>query len=215
MTEQLLPIRPVELMLNEDMTKSDFTDFIGIWENFMPQVQCNKFIEWYNTFQEVSSVKHDIDQTPGDGRFQFPNRALGRSDKQILVNHNNHELSKVCHQYVHSCLEHYLFQFGQLSGQQMMSTCIKFQHTPAGGGYHQWHYEAMGLDHSSRVLVWAIYLNEEFEGGETEFLDQKRRIKPTTGTVMIWPAGFTHTHKGNTVLSGDKYILTGWYLLNS
>lgn len=215
MTEQLLPIRPLDLMLNEDLTKVEFNDFIGVWENFMPESQCKKFIDWYNTFGGVASVKSNFDETPGDGRFQFPNRALGRSDKQILVNHNNHELAQSCNQHIHSCLEHYLFQYGQLAGQDMMSTCIKFQHTPAGGGYHQWHYEAMGLDHSARVLVWAIYLNEDFEGGETEFLDQKRRIKPTTGTVVFWPAGFTHTHKGNTVLSGDKYILTGWYLLNN
>ena len=95
-----------------------------------------------------------------------------------------------------------------------MSTVIKFQHTPQSGGYHTWHYEAMGLSYAHRVLTWMIYLNEDFEGGETEFLDQTRRIKPTTGTLLIWPAGFTHTHKGNLVLSGDKYILTGWYLLN-
>ena len=46
---------------------------------------------------------------------------------------------------------------------------------------------------------------------ETEFLYQKRRIKPETGTLLIWPAGMTHVHRGNTVFTKDKYILTGWY----
>ena len=88
---------------------------------------------------------------------------------------------------------------------------VKFQETPAGGGYHVYHYERGSWSETARELVWMIYLNEDFEGGETEFLYQKRRIKPSTGTVVIWPAGFTHTHKGNLVLDGTKYVVTGWY----
>ena len=38
-----------------------------------------------------------------------------------------------------------------------------------------------------------------------------RRIKPTTGTICIFPGAFTHTHKGNLVLKGTKYIVTGWF----
>ena len=55
-----------------------------------------------------------------------------------------------------------------------------------------------------------LYLNSVTEGGETEFLYQKRRIKPQQGRLVIFPAGFTHTHRGNPPLSGDKYILTSW-----
>ena len=28
--------------------------------------------------------------------------------------------------------------------------------------------------------------------------------------MVIWPAGFTHCHRGNPPLDRDKYILTGW-----
>jgi len=60
------------------------------------------------------------------------------------------------------------------------------------------------------------YLNDMPDGdGQTEFLYQKRRLTPTAGTVVMWPAGYTHVHKGNTVFSQDKYILTGWYIKNS
>ena len=214
MTE-IAPIKPLELMLDGNITKSEFSDFIGVWDNFMPPNVCKEFITWY---QELKSKCDVIEQggleNIGDGRFQFDNGNLGRYDKQILVNHNSQKLSNTCLQYLKSCTQHYVWKFRQLNSQDMMSSVIKMQHTPEGGGYHHWHYEAMGLSHSPRNLVWMMYLNEDFEGGETEFLDQKRRVKPTSGTVLIWPAGFTHTHKGNLVLSGDKYILTGWYLLN-
>ena len=58
-----------------------------------------------------------------------------------------------------------------------------------------------------------IYLNDIDDGGETEFLYQKRRIKPQKGTVVIFPAGMTHVHKGNLVMGEQtKYIVTGWYI---
>ena len=54
------------------------------------------------------------------------------------------------------------------------------------------------------------YLNNVEEGGETEFLYQSRRIKPKQGTIVICPASFTHTHRGNPPLKGDKYMINGW-----
>jgi hypothetical protein len=67
-----------------------------------------------------------------------------------------------------------------------------------------------GTDHRERLLAWSLYLNDVDEGGETEFLYQSMRIKPKMGTFVLWPAFFTHTHRGNPPLSGLKYIATGW-----
>ena len=51
-----------------------------------------------------------------------------------------------------------------------------------------------------------------FGAGETEFLYQRRRIEPRTGSLLLAPAAFTHTHRGNTPAQGDKYIATSWIL---
>jgi len=87
---------------------------------------------------------------------------------------------------------------------------FKIQKTKIGGGYHIWHFEAGSREVSNRLLTWMVYLNDVHEGGETEFLYQHMRIKPEQGTLVIWPAAFTHTHRGNPPLSNDKYIVTGW-----
>ena len=44
-----------------------------------------------------------------------------------------------------------------------------------------------------------LYLNTltDEQNGETEFLHQEKRIQPKENTMLIWPAGFTHTHRGN------------------
>lgn len=87
---------------------------------------------------------------------------------------------------------------------------IKIQKTEIGGGYHLWHCEDHNHESIDRILTWILYLNDVDEGGETEFLYYPKRIKPKKGTLIMWPAGFTHTHRGNPPLSGTKYIATGW-----
>jgi len=84
------------------------------------------------------------------------------------------------------------------------------------GGYPYWHCElypkADGGETLHRVLLWTIYLNDGFAEGETEFAYQGRKIVPSTGSLLIAPAGFTHTHRGNRPKGGDKYIATSWVL---
>ncbi len=86
----------------------------------------------------------------------------------------------------------------------------KVQKTRPGEGYHIWHTEVLGKHASNRVLAFSIYLNDVEKGGETEFLHQHVRFKPKRGDMLIWPGYFTHVHRGNPPLSGDKYICTGW-----
>ena len=86
------------------------------------------------------------------------------------------------------------------------------------GGYPHWHSEqfpqAGQTEALHRVVLYMFYLNDVERGGETEFYYQKRKIKPEKGTMVIAPAGFTHSHRGNKPLSGDKYIATSWLLFN-
>ena len=56
-----------------------------------------------------------------------------------------------------------------------------------------------------------LYLNDDYQGGETEFLYYKKRVQPERGKLLIWPAGYTHAHRGNMVLEGMKYVVTGWF----
>jgi len=95
---------------------------------------------------------------------------------------------------------------------------VNIQKYPAGqGGYPHWHCETSPdptMEALHRVVLWMYYLNDVDVGGETEFWFQQRKIQPRRGTVVIAPAGFTHTHRGNMPVSGDKYIVTSWLLFN-
>jgi hypothetical protein len=87
---------------------------------------------------------------------------------------------------------------------------LKIQKTEPSQGYHVWHCENNTREYATRILVIILYLNDVEEGGETEFLYAKKRVQAKKGRVLLWPAGFPHTHRGNPPLSGEKYIMTGW-----
>jgi len=65
-----------------------------------------------------------------------------------------------------------------------------------------------------RIFTYIFYLNDVIEGGETEFLFGKYKIKPTTGKLMLFPASWTFPHCGKMPYSDDKYIITGWIYYN-
>ncbi|WP_258240968.1 2OG-Fe(II) oxygenase [Pseudidiomarina homiensis] len=86
------------------------------------------------------------------------------------------------------------------------------------GNYNYWHCEVFPEKNSvealHRTLLFMFYLNDVEEGGSTDFYYQQRSIQPRQGRMVIAPGYFTHTHRGSTPISGDKYILTSWILMN-
>lgn len=69
------------------------------------------------------------------------------------------------------------------------------------------HYDG-SFQRSSRersLLTFLIYLNEGFEGGETDFLELRQTIKPSTGQALL----FQHflLHEGCALKQGTKYAL--------
>ena len=108
-------------------------------------------------------------------------------------------------------------QLGDIARAMLRPGAINLQrYTANEGGYPYWHCESYPkdalCDTLHRTVLWTIYLNDNFEEGETEFLYQHKKIKPKTGSLLIAPTAFTHTHRGNKPINGDKYIATSWVL---
>jgi hypothetical protein len=101
-----------------------------------------------------------------------------------------------------------------------MEESVKLQWSPPDGGFTGWHSE-QGSSAASmpRYAVWMIYLNSIpiEDGGGTQFrhLTDKHgellEIQPEAGTLLIWPASYTHEHRSAPNLKADKYIATGWF----
>ncbi|WNG50280.1 2OG-Fe(II) oxygenase [Archangium minus] len=103
----------------------------------------------------------------------------------------------------------FLYRYGELNVQKYVK---------GTGGYPHWHSEIYPKDASCeplhRVLAFQFYLNDVSQGGETEFFYQEKKVQSKAGRMLIFPAGFTHTHRGNRPESNDKYIITSWVLFH-
>lgn len=186
-------------------------NFMLIAKNAFSQEFCNSTIDYFNNMVEAGFVRTrqqenpNVPKTVKDDKFLF----LGAED--IVCNVRTRGIGEFFNNGLWGAYNALTDQFDALKNSGLLYNHeIKIQKTAVGGGYHGWHYESDNIENSRRVFAYILYLNDVEEGGETEFLYFHKRIKPKAGTLVIFPAGFTHTHRGNPPLSNEKYILTGW-----
>lgn len=190
----------------------NYNNFIGIYTDVYPHGYCSHTI---NEFERL--IKTGV----GSNRQQSEDITKHKKDDMQLelslyptLDFQNTNITNMFFQGLQYCYDSYTEKFSILKEDKIHATVIKMQRTDPGGGYHIWHGERGSGIHSNRVLVYMLYLNtlEKEEAGETEFLYQQLRIQPKENTMIIWPAAYTHTHRGN-VVHGEKskYIITGWF----
>ena len=77
-------------------------------------------------------------------------------------------------------------------------------------GWFDWHFDRLDDDRKSRQRAFSclIYLNDNFEEGETDFYWHK--IIPKTGKIAFFPSAHQWVHKGRVPKNGCKYIITTW-----
>lgn len=97
-------------------------------------------------------------------------------------------------------------------GKWYLDPFIQISYYKPNQFYDRLHCEDDGNPKNSRrVFAWMLFLNTIKKGGGTYFKYQDVTLKPIAGDLYIWPAGWTHFHKGIKAPQQEKYILTGWY----
>lgn len=79
-----------------------------------------------------------------------------------------------------------------------------------GQGYYTSHCENGTPQTSDRILAWMFYLNAVPDGG-TYFDNYELEMEAVEGRLVIWPAYWTHFHRGIISETETKYIATGWH----
>ncbi len=107
-----------------------------------------------------------------------------------------------------------LYSFYKIKFPQMESSKINqidlLRYT-AGGKYD------VHTDHgtnSPRHLSIIMNLNDEYEGGDLIFTDQKekeiKRIKLTKGSIVFFPSNFMYPHSIQPITKGIRYSIVAW-----
>lgn len=169
---------------------------------------CDKIIDFFenqeilNKGQSRTKEGHLVTDT----KYKDCWETILDQDKTLYDNYTK-ELQLCCNKYIEK------FPFCNIYSEWRIIEPINIQKYDPGGAFFEFHTERIGSIglQSSRHLVFMTYLNDVQGGGETEFPQQQVKIQPKKGLTLIWPADWTHTHRGIPTINKEKYIATGWF----
>jgi len=71
------------------------------------------------------------------------------------------------------------------------------------------HVDVLNREGAKRFLILMVYLNDDFDNGETEFPIFGDKIKPEKGKILIFPPLWQYLHRGNPPTGNGyaKYFL--------
>ena len=199
------------------MNEPIFKDFVGIFPNAFDKQYCEKLI---GQFDHMQSTRGEI--VGGVVSRQFSenvSKTQKESDIYFFEDEDNADVlqsnSRILSEFnvkMQECYGAYKHKYGVIDtlGQHRISPYVKLQKYTPSQGYHVWHCDNGDSLSSRRMMIVMLYLNTVDGGGETELLYQSARVMPEQGTLVFFPAGWTHTHRGNPPLNGNKYILNTW-----
>ncbi len=171
---------------------------------------CDSLIEWFEKYKGPEKKSGEYFSPQGI----VVNKEHKDSTDIVLTvpEYYSHSCFVPVLDFLWECVQKYIKEYDILEGRNFtIMNQIKFQkYDPPSGGFKFWHYERLGIT-SPEFLVWMIYLNDVEKGGGTSFKYYNHTEKPQKGKLILWPADYTHTHRGEIAPDETKYILTGWY----
>ena len=181
-------------------------NFIGSW-NLDPLDLCDEIISYF----ESNESKQKKGQTIS-GLNQNVKKSV---DINISPNEIKLPKNQVFNSYLNAlftCHKDYILQWPFLASflNRVEIGSFNIQRYQAGEHFQQIHSERTSIESLHRIFAWMTYLNDVDDGGTTYFSHYGLEIVPRKGLTLIWPAEWTHAHKGNVLHSGSKYIITGW-----
>jgi prolyl 4-hydroxylase len=168
---------------------------------------CDKIIDFFNKnkgLQSKGEVINGVDETKKKSVDISVNpKDLYKPDYQNL---------RIYFDHLFNCYTEYRAQWPFLNEvfEKVDIGSFNIQKYSPGGHFNKLHSERTSIKTLHRLFAFMTYLNDDFEDGETFFEHYSLSVKPKKGKTLIWPAEWTHAHKGNVVNNGSKYIITGW-----
>ena len=183
----------------------DHNSFIG--GSYIPEDVCDQIIDFWN--------KNESLQVPG---IVGNSGSISNDDKvkkctQMNVQPFPRELS-LYELHLQETLNNYIkkYKWADFVNTYQVIEKLSIQHYKPGEGFYKWHTENTGYSYNlNRHLVFMTYLNDVENAGTEFYYFPDLNIQAKKGLTLIWPAGWTHTHRGVISDIDEKHIITGWF----
>ena len=182
--------------------------FIGSW-TISPLSICDELIAYF----ELNKNKQKIGVSGVGKNLDVKNSTDIRIAPKDMKLPGNEIFEEYFHN-LYSCYQDYSTEWPFLTtfAENLQISDFNLQRYQSGQHFQQLHTERSSLETLHRVFAWMTYLNDvdEEDGGSTFFSHYDLAIQPRKGLTLIWPAEWTHAHKGNVLKADNKYVITGW-----
>lgn len=175
---------------------------IEIYHNALANEECDILIQ---QFEDDPNKGTGMIISP-DGPSPMPQY---KQSTDLTLDKDSHAYNQIIMPSLVSHLHKYSEKYPHLNTLSKWTASSKYniQRYDDGEGYFMMHCEHCEKA-PFRILAWMYYLNDAECG--TYFPTQEITLNATKGDLAIWPAFWTHPHKGVTPNIGTKYICTGW-----
>ena len=189
-------------------------DFIGIYDNAVSSDNCKEIIKWVET---QPLTRGAFMATDGSGIIDTSHKSDWELDPHITVFSNRSLIDITIIDALIKYTQFYRESYPCVDNIDPWNVYDQYniQKYDPGDAYHGLHCENMNEASAQRVLAWMIYLNTVTDEGGTYFSAYDKTLEAKEGRLVIWPAHFTHQHKGVVSKTQTKYIATGWYTLTT
>ena len=168
------------------------SDFVETYDDFLSESTCS---------QLISLVNEESERIERDHRPNFYQRNIGNLPEYTGL---YKRFSEIGMKYLTD-----IGYYDDILPQKYGFEEMRVKKYDVGDSFDT-HIDVSDYASARRWLAFLVYLNDNFTGGETEFVDGKM-IHPKTGTVLVFPSLWTFPHAGLPVKSGIKYILTTYF----
>ena len=177
------------------------TDYIGFYENIIPDSVCDNIIDHDWSMRKSTYSNNESKSKTSDERVEMDEvwvmKDMPYYDdikkgvlKTIKEYSNHHKLF--------SCQRHTDFRINKYSKGGFMSEHVD--------NIHHSHGQQYGYPQVSVLL----YLNDDYEGGE--FFVAKEMFLPEKGSAIIFPSNFMYPHEAKSVTKGTRWSIVSWLM---
>lgn len=184
-------------------------------ENTLSKELCDRIIEIYENAPPENKYKGQT-QRGLDNYRGVDNSIKNTIDMFFDINTKDKELyniNEILFNELYFHLKDYFIQtknnYFLVNKTPFKDSGFQIQKYNKNEGHFIYHADNLINNGEHRIITYLWYLNDVDEGGETEFLN-KYSFKPTSGTLILFPACETYPHCAKIPISNNKYIVTGW-----
>ena len=207
---ETLENRLEEVDLGNGTIRKNLALGINLYENAIPKEVCNEIIErletllsdkedpkykwstsFVNEYQAVSSARSCADFKYGESN-KDPESEKGKEAQSLYDLVDN---------AVKVCLGDYESTWLLKMNYFEVFNFVKYE----GGEYFKIH--ADDGPYSSYTISLVVYLNDDYDGGEIEWNRFGLKVKPSAGSIAIFPSTFIYEHASHDIKDGTKYAV--------